>query len=135
MFLIQTKIAYDIRVCYDFDLRSFKQVQGHWKEKWNNFFQSIISVSYGETLDVPTLLKDCLWSDKEKVHLCLIYTSLMKRHWTVLPHVKISYDLRVCHDFDPRSFVQVQGHWREKSNSCVRSIPFLWRDIGHSYFT
>lgn len=27
-----------------------------------------------------------------------------------LLHTKITYDLRVCHNFDPRSFWQVQGH-------------------------
>lgn len=32
-FLLHTKIACDLRLCYDFDLRSFEQIQGHWKEK------------------------------------------------------------------------------------------------------
>lgn len=33
---------------------------------------------------------------------------VIKEHW------KIAYDPRVCHNFDPRSFVQVQGRWKRK---------------------
>lgn len=62
-----------------------------------------------------------LW--KEKVHyLCLVYTLLMEKHWTFLLHIKIAYDLRVCHDFDPRSFWQVQGHWKKKVQKFVSGL-------------
>lgn len=42
----------------------------------------------------------------------------------------------ICHDFDRRSFVQVhiQDHWKKK-RICVRSIPFLERNIISSYFS
>lgn len=42
----------------------------------------------------------------------------------------------MCHNFDQRSFVQmhVQDHWKKKRITCVRSIPFLERNIS-SYFS
>lgn len=35
---------------------------------------------------------------------------------------KIAYDQRLCHDFDPKSFWQVQGHWKE---TCIILYCFL----------
>lgn len=44
------------------------------------------------------------------VHLC--YGEFLK---VLLGHIKIATDLRVmCYDHDPRSCVQVQGHWGKK---------------------
>ena len=37
----------------------------------------------------------------------------MEKHWKFLLHTKIAYDLRVCHDLDPRSFGQGQSHWQK----------------------
>ena len=59
----------------------------------------------------------------------------MEKHWKFLLHTKIAYDLRVCHDLDPRSFGQGQGHWQKKCKIRVRSLSFLWRSIECSYFT
>jgi hypothetical protein len=28
-------------------------------------------------------------------------------------HAKIAHDPRVCHDLDPRSFGEVQAHWKK----------------------
>lgn len=58
-FLFHIKIAYDLRVCHDFDQRSFEQVQGHQKEKCKNL--NSVHIFYRETLQVLTLQKDCLW--------------------------------------------------------------------------
>lgn len=40
----------------------------------------------------------------------------MKEYWKFLVHTKIAFDLRVCHDFEPRSFEfgQVQRHRQKK---------------------
>lgn len=35
---------------------------------------------------------------------------------------KIAYDQWLCHDFDPKSFLQVQGHWKE---TCIILYCFL----------
>lgn len=43
----------------------------------------------------------------------------------VLPHIKIAYDLRVCHELDPGSVVQVQGHSSRKICHIVQDIIFL----------
>ena len=43
-----------------------------------------------------------------------VHIFLMEKHWKFLLHTKIAYDLRVCHDLDPRSFGQGQGHWQKK---------------------
>lgn len=48
---------------------------------------------------------------ERKVHnLCPLYTFLMKNYWKSPLHAKIVYNLRVCHDLDPMSFVQGQDH-------------------------
>lgn len=36
-------------------------------------------------------------------------------HWKLLLYLKIAYDLRECHNFDSRSFEQVQSHGERKS--------------------
>lgn len=51
------------------------------------------------------------------------------QNWKFLHHKKIAYDPRVCHDFDPRSFGQVQCHLEEKCKIRFRSISFLGRKI------
>lgn len=28
-------------------------------------------------------------------------------------HTMVAFDLRMCHDFNPKSFWQVQGHWKK----------------------
>lgn len=61
------------------------------------------------------ILLKVIWENlnslKEKVHnLCPLYTFLMKNYWKSPLHAKIVYNLRVCHDLDPMSFVQGQGH-------------------------
>lgn len=62
----------------------------------------------------------------------------MEKHWRYLFHLKVAYDtydMRVCHDFDLRSFVQVKGQWKEKCKICLYSIFLLWKSIGSSYYT
>lgn len=58
-------------------------------------------------------------------------------HWKLLLYLKIAYNLRECHNFDSRSFEQVQSHGKEKvQNFClVYCECFLWRIIESSYFT
>lgn len=56
-------------------------------------------------------------------------------NWKFLHHKKIAYDPRVCHDFDARSFGQVQCHWEEKCKIRFRSISFLWRKNWFFFFT
>uniref|UniRef100_K1QGI1 Uncharacterized protein n=1 Tax=Magallana gigas TaxID=29159 RepID=K1QGI1_MAGGI len=34
---------------------------------------------------------------------CPVHIFLMGKHWKFLLHTKIAYDLRVCHDLDPRN--------------------------------
>lgn len=46
----------------------------------------------------------------------------MENHWKFLLHIKVAYDLRECHDFDPKTFDQVQGHWKENCVIRARSI-------------
>lgn len=57
----------------------------------------------------------------------------MVKYCKFLHHTKIAYDLRVCKDLESRSFGQ--GHWQKKCKIRFRSISFLWRTIGSSYFT
>lgn len=45
-------------------------------------------------------------------------------NWKFLHHKRFAYDPRLCHDFDPRSIGQVQGHWEEKCRICFGSIFF-----------
>lgn len=42
--------------------------------------------------------------------LCRVHFVLIERHWNFLLHTKIDFNLKVCHDFDGRSFRQVQDH-------------------------
>lgn len=53
----------------------------------------------------------------------------------VLIHTKIANDLRLCLHLDPILFGQSRGHLQEKCKIHVRSISFLWRNIGSLYFT
>lgn len=69
--------------------------------------------------------------------VCIFF--FMEKHWKFFLYTKIAFYLMMCNDFDPGSFEQVQGHWKERVNKeliiCVRSISFLWRNIGLSFFT
>lgn len=44
------------------------------------------------------------------VQFCLFPIFLIEEHWNFLLHAKLVFDQRVCHDFVPRSFGQVQSH-------------------------
>lgn len=46
------------------------------------------------------------------------YLSQGDTHWKFLLHTKITCDLRMSHDFDPKSFGQVQDHWKENIIIC-----------------
>lgn len=37
----------------------------------------------------------------------------MEKHWKFLHHIKIAYNLMVCYNLDPRSFVQIQDHCKK----------------------
>lgn len=39
-----------------------------------------------------------------------------------LLYIKISYEPGVCHDFDPRLFGQIEGHWKKMFIICARYI-------------
>uniref|UniRef100_K1Q234 Uncharacterized protein n=1 Tax=Magallana gigas TaxID=29159 RepID=K1Q234_MAGGI len=41
---------------------------------------------------------------------CLVHIFLMDKYWKFLIHIKIAYNLRVCHDLDPRSIEEVQAN-------------------------
>lgn len=105
-FLLHTKMAWNMRVSHDFDLRSFGQVYGHWEES-----AKFGSGPYQRTLELSTSQKDC-WRPKDvswfwsKVILAsskslegeahsffCLYTFLSK----FLLNVKFVYDLR-CHE-------------------------------------
>lgn len=57
-----------------------------------------------------------------------------KKDWKFLPHTNIAYDLRMCHEFDPGSFWQVQGHLEKKFIICDCFKLLLWRNIGSFNF-
>lgn len=48
-------------------------------------------------------------------------------NWKFLHHKNITFDPRVFHDFDPRSFRQFQGLREEKCKIRFRSVSFLSR--------
>lgn len=54
------------------------------------------------------------------VQSCPVHIFLMEKHKKFL--LNTAYDLRVCHDFYPRSIGQVQRHSKEKCLIRVRSI-------------
>lgn len=62
-FLLHTNIAYDPKVCLDFEPWSFWQAQCHWKEEKKIYIVSAFYSSYEDTLDVPTSHKYCLWPE------------------------------------------------------------------------
>lgn len=60
-----------------------------------------------------------------------------EKYWRFLPHTKVTFDLRLCHDFDLMSFEQVKGDWKKKfiilagpylSNGEALAIPNSHRD-------
>lgn len=55
--------------------------------------------------------------------------------WKFFLHTKITCDLRMCHDFDPKSFGHVQDHWKEKFIICP-VYTFLtekhWKFLPHT---
>lgn len=51
---------------------------------------------------------------KIRENVCLVYTFIMEKHWKFPLHPKIAFDIMMCHDFDPKSFVQVQSHSKKK---------------------
>lgn len=58
------------------------------------------------------------------------YLVLKKKHCNFLLYTNIAYHPKVCHDFVPSSFGQVQCHWQEKSKIRVRSIAiFYWETL------
>lgn len=66
------------------------------------------------------------------VQSCLVHISLTEEHWKFLLYTMIALDLRVSHDFDPRSFGQGQGHWKEREhNSC---LIYIFRIEKHGKF-
>lgn len=69
------------------------------------------------------------------LQFCLVNIFHTNKHCSLLLHTQFAYmyDLKVCHDFNPRSFGQVRGHWKEKSKIGARSLSFLCRRIGSSY--
>lgn len=42
--LLTTKIAYDLRVCHDLDLKLFGNGQGHWQKKYS--YEKFVSGPY-----------------------------------------------------------------------------------------
>lgn len=46
----------------------------------------------------------------------------MEKHRNYLLHTRVTYDLRVCHVFDSRSFVQVRGHCQEMHKSYLGHV-------------
>lgn len=62
------------------------------------------------------------------LNLCPVYIFLLEELWKIKLHIKIDHDRRVCHDFYPMLFVQVQSHWKGKCKF-FQSISFLWRNI------
>lgn len=53
----------------------------------------------------------------------------IEKHRKFLLYIKIFYNLMACHDFDPWSFGQFYGHWKDKCKIPFRSISFLWNHI------
>lgn len=67
------------------------------------------------------------------VQLCLVHICLTEEHWKFLLYTMIALDPRVSYNFDPRTFWQGQGHWKEREhNSCL--VYILLRNKGSSYF-
>lgn len=98
-------------------------------------------LSNGDILEVPTSQKGCLWPvgvswpwQKFIRGRCRslagnvqnsypVYIFLMDIHWKLLHHKKSAYDpiMKMCLDFDSRSFGQVQGHclWQCLTPACA----------------
>lgn len=142
-FLLHIKIVYGLRVCHDFDQRSFEQVQGHQKEKCKNL--NSVHIFYRETLKVLTLQKDCLWlrgchdlgpssrlMEGKVQTLCLVFND---SYWESLKVLTSHKDCLIWPDdvswFWPK-FIWASTRSLEKNNfhNYVRSTPFLWRKIG-----
>eukprot|EP00105_Crassostrea_gigas_P038152 XP_019922300.1 PREDICTED: CD109 antigen-like [Crassostrea gigas] len=47
---------------------------------------------------------------RKEQNSCPVHIFLMDKYWKFLIHIKIAYNLSMCHDIDPRSIEQVQGH-------------------------
>lgn len=56
--LLTTKIAYDLRVCHDLDLKLFGNGQGHWQKKIFIWKIRVRSISF-----IFNSLEDCLWPE------------------------------------------------------------------------
>lgn len=86
----------------------------------------------GITLSVPPSIH--LFVRPSVFAIVSIHIFLVEKHWRFLLHTKITYDIRMCHDFIPMSFELVQCQWKEKCKIRVRSVSFSWRNIESSYF-
>lgn len=89
----------------------------------NQWFRLSIRLSV-KTVSLPIclLVRLCVCSpDCLTVQSCPAFNFL---------HTQIANYLMMCLYFEPRSFGQVQGHWK----SSVRSILLSWRNTGSTYF-
>lgn len=78
----------------------------------------------------PVCLSVCLYV----LYSCPVHIFLKETHWKFLLHKKIAYDLRVCHEIDPRLLKKVKITERKGHNLCLVYI-FLCRNIRSFYFT
>lgn len=47
---------------------------------------------------------------KKTAKMCLVHVVHMEKDWKFLLDSKIAYYMQVCHDFDLKSYLKVQGH-------------------------
>lgn len=65
---------------------------------------------------------------------CPVHILLIGKHWKILLHTQIAYDLRVCHHPDSRSLRQGQGHCPENCKTRFRSMFLMekhWEFLLH----
>lgn len=106
------------------------QVQGHWKKTfiihawsisflWINLegssFTQRLVMTWGCVLTLTQGHCTSSRTQTEKSHNSwLVHMCLRDKHCEFPFNTKIAYDLRLCHVFELRSFMQVQGHWQKK---------------------
>lgn len=79
-----------------------------WRNIGSSYFKQRLLLTFGVSLFWFMVIRTSSRSLKEKVqNLCFVHIFLMKKYWKFLFHTKVANDLRVCHDFDPKSFWQL----------------------------
>lgn len=63
--------------------------------------------------------------DRPSVQSCPVHISLMEKHWKILLHSKVAYDLRVCHDLTQVIWASSRSLEGKVPNLCLLLIFFV----------